>query len=1157
MIEALESRRLLSAVIVNGTEGDDTILLYTAPFNTFLFYYATVNGQSNPVCPVGNDVEIDAGIGNDQITIATVQDQDAVSVIGSDGNDTLYVGVGNASHSIRGFIYPSLGIGANKVIVDDSSNTGSHDPIALDDSVEFNYTSDTDFGEVNLFSASATSTINLSDGNDALAVDIPITGATINLGGGINTVRYAQYFEPGLPLFVLNPMTLNGGVNTDTAVFDDTGDTSGNGLGYQFDAHSALRQTLVNFENVEIDTGPASFAHPNSISISGIPINSFGAVNVNGGANNVDNVDMDVSSANVFGTLNLNDTGQHNFDVALGGPCHLDKLNSSGGEEISFEVGGVTNFTTKLLHPGLLSMQLGSADDLVYVDDVPSSTVLSLNTGGGDDTIVAGDNESLEGNILGSFSIDGGNGSDTVFLNDAAGVTGVGHTDYDVEPFGLTKGGRLLVQWVALTTELIALSTAVQNNNVYFHLSRNQEAQLAGNSGNDTFYNRGASQLSGSLINNAHYALILGGGGNDTFVMDDTADQLVGTYQVGEVTSFVEAGFPSIGGSLECDPTVENITLTENNADTSTTFSNYKQASTKFTVNGGAGNSAFSFPFLFPTFTGYWINTTVNGGGGNDSIRFSDNADPGNGSQPVNYSFYLNNFTKDSGSDFDVDYFGFESETLLTSNESSAPSRADNVGVYALPAGMNLSIIGGVIVDHVIMGLGDVDDIDSTSSNPMSVLLGPEDDLTVNDYFNTDDRAYSISGSTVSDSTTGFLMTYQGAGGVVLNCSDGNDTISVPSDSAPITVNGNAGNDIATLGTGNIAANLPWPVTVLGAAGANTVIYDDSSDASAASQILSATGFTTSGVTYPYSSATNLTVLAGPGGDSLAVNAVAAATGFVHFTGGIGDDAVNIGAGDLDDDLLANVTVNGNAGTDTVAVNDSLSAAGGTYTYNAGTFRKGNLGKTVTVSGIEGDTLLTGRFDDAVAVSGVTYPLEILSSSGNDSITANTSSDVSFNTGLETAGFGAFGDTISVNPGGSGAAVMTLFHSDAVASVSTAVGGRLVVGSNFVLINTHDLTNTGVIDLSGGTLIVNGAASQVSAYQTWLKAGYANGAWNGTSIVLNKVVTPGAINSALAAQDHTHFAVGFAPHPRSSAPSPRASPASPSPALRCWCATRQ
>src|SRR3954464_4865710 len=84
MIDRLEPRRMFSSWTVDGTPGDDTIVVSGFISLGLEYYHVTLNGvaQSDlgPGNPAGNSMGINAGAGNDTIQVLRENFDDAISV---------------------------------------------------------------------------------------------------------------------------------------------------------------------------------------------------------------------------------------------------------------------------------------------------------------------------------------------------------------------------------------------------------------------------------------------------------------------------------------------------------------------------------------------------------------------------------------------------------------------------------------------------------------------------------------------------------------------------------------------------------------------------------------------------------------------------------------------------------------------------------------------------------------------------------------------------------------------------------------------------------------------------------------------------------------------------------------------------------------------
>ena len=93
--------------------------------------------------------------------------------------------------------------------------------------------------------------------------------------------------------------------------------------------------------------------------------------------------------------------------------------------------------------------------------------------------------------------------------------------------------------------------------------------------------------------------------------------------------------------------------------------------------------------------------------------------------------------------------------------------------------------------------------------------------------------------------SSGQTINFSGSG-ITLNANGGNNAIAITSEAIaePFLINAAAGNDTISIGGGNIDQNMRRPPTIDGGPGSDTLIFDNSADASAESETLAAGGFT-------------------------------------------------------------------------------------------------------------------------------------------------------------------------------------------------------------------------------------------------------------------------------------------------------------------------
>ena len=214
----------------------------------------------------------------------------------------------------------------------------------------------------------------------------------------------------------------------------------------------------------------------------------------------------------------------------------------------------------------------------------------------------------------------------------------------------------------------------------------------------------------------------------------------------------------------------------------------------------------------------------------------------------------------------------------------------------------------------------------------------------------------------------------QSAGGILVNAGDGNDTIRVNGlGDVVATLNGEAGNDSISLGTGSLAKLLA-NVTVSGGVGADSLSVDDSLGTTA--DVIDISNPTNTFLTIAPAGSASIFVDIGTAAS--AVESVTISTSTVADTvnvsgtsslsaltilSGDGDDSIHVG-NDIDSNLLGSVAVAAGAGVDSLALDDSADAFGDTYSLGGsgtvGVLTKNSGGGAMSYSGVEALTLTAG-----------------------------------------------------------------------------------------------------------------------------------------------------------------------------------------------------
>ena len=350
----------------------------------------------------------------------------------------------------------------------------------------------------------------------------------------------------------------------------------------------------------------------------------------------------------------------------------------------------------------------------------------------------------------------------------------------------------------------------------------------------------------------------------------------------------------------------------------------------------------------------------------------------------------------------------------------------------------------------------------------------------------------------------------------------------------PVTINAGPGFDTLRLGNGNVDADLLSPVFVNGGASNDELAFENMQDPTVESQTLDGLTFT-DGFSHIATSVESMIVSNGSGGGTF--NLLRAVV-YTNFSSSSFNQTVNIGNGNLDANLLADVQI-GTAGN--VTVDDRLDAGNDGYTVNVTTFRKTTPGAfQISMSNVQAAILQANDGDNNIQVLQGLNNLHIFANGGNDHIDVadtvfiTTLNTINVHTGTENAPSPLFGDSIEVNSDAHIAGDVPAKRPnprlglDALADVR-AQRGKFQIPAGVDRRSRQSTRNDsagGTIDLAGGAMIVRNFASSINTVRNWAAVGYANGAWNGTTAIDG--TTTAAINSSLAASTSLPDAVGYA-----------------------------
>jgi hypothetical protein len=248
---------------------------------------------------------------------------------------------------------------------------------------------------------------------------------------------------------------------------------------------------------------------------------------------------------------------------------------------------------------------------------------------------------------------------------------------------------------------------------------------------------------------------------------------------------------------------------------------------------------------------------------------------------------------------------------------------------------------------------------------------------------------------------------------------------------------------------------------------------------------------------------------------------------------GSGEDTVYVGGGDFDSNIAGNVTVSGDAGTDTIVIADTSDGTGSDgYTIASSTFNK-QFGGVLTYDTSEGITINGSPFGSTYDVDSLAIPLTINASGANDAITIGGSiGDIdSFVNGNVIVHGNGGADALVFNDGTDDASVndsYTLFSStfdkssttelysfDTVESINLIAGlasNQIDVNNTVAAVTVNGgegndtfVVGNGDFDTNlGGVLTVNGDAGTDSIIINDAVDGPGNDAWSISSSSFTK-----------------------------------------------------
>jgi hypothetical protein len=410
--EALEARRMLANVVLNGTTNADTILIERVSTSTLR---VTINGNATNVNPL-DFVTVNGSGGNDSITVQSVGDAN-VEILGSSGNDTIRVGGGDLDNNVDSFLLIDGGSATDLIVLDDISDSGA-------DGYTF---------ALNTFAGRGTNFRKSSSSGMTLFLEDTLETVRLLANGSANVTSLSFNVNMGFTRFELQGNGGNDTLNVTNALSGLSVDFNG-GTGIDTFTHasapffvqqdaSLLASSLsINaiataswsaLENLDLQLTNGSTAGTNW-NIIGVASGNNVTVRATGATDSftIGNGDID---ANILGALTISGSTSN---PSAGDSILLSDANGTAADSYtlsadSFIKTGLANPINFVGRYGF-TLNANSGNNNITVSDPaasPNIRQLSINAGGGNDFVTLP-------NLARNTTIAGSTGTDTISLSD-------------------------------------------------------------------------------------------------------------------------------------------------------------------------------------------------------------------------------------------------------------------------------------------------------------------------------------------------------------------------------------------------------------------------------------------------------------------------------------------------------------------------------------------------------------------------------------------------------------------------------------------------------------------------------------------------------------------------------------------------------------------
>jgi hypothetical protein len=677
---------------------------------------------------------------------------------------------------------------------------------------------------------------------------------------------------------------------------------------------------------------------------------------------------------------NLTNLQGHLTVTGGGGTNILYEFDQNNTSSNTFTITGTTTtrdasalITYSSIHGLVLN---GGSGNVPYnIESTAAGTLVAVNAGAGNNTFNLSPTAKFLDNLKGNITVSGGGGINTLTeydQNDPYNDT------YTITATTTTRTASALVTYSSLPKLVLYGGSG---NVTYSVLSTaSGSTTVTGGAGNNTVNvgNAGSVQgIGGNLYVNDPT-------GHTTLNVDDSADPTIGTF-FHQHSGNYEYGVLSYSG------TQSGFNLFYKASDT--TSLTVQTAAVGATVN-------FAQAVVPTTLIGHGNNTTVN------LINPYDNIAPLTVTNPTGHTTLKVDDTSDitsrtvtiSGSaitGFGTAAINYQPAGLAALTVSGG-GYGNTFTVTATGAGYTTTLNSGSGSDLISV---------SSSSNTLDGIQGPltvngqggTNTLYLNDPGTTAAKTYTLTATTLAR-TGAALITFGNVQSLTVNGGSGGNTINVQGTASgtAVTFSTDAGSDAITVGSAaNTLDGIQGGLIINGQAGTNTLTFNDQGATTAKTYTLTPTTLARTGAALiTFFTVQGLTLNCGSGGNTFNIPATVSGTP-VTVNAGAGNDTIAVGsATNTLDTIQGALTINGQAGTDTLAFNDQGATNSKTYTLTATTLAIPGIA-LMTFGTVENLTLNGASGGNTVSVQGTAAgtAVTVNSGAGNDTITVGSPSN--------------------------------------------------------------------------------------------------------------------------------------------------------------------